>query len=353
MAYEINQYLAFLTVATDFSLLQEPVQAMRNMLVNCTLQFTTPLPDASRHQKDAARREFAPGDWYQNIEERDNRRARACDLYVARLPAVFGHGFRRFRANPAAPVFEYLRFQTPRIFILIGVQRQLPHILAECRNLNMYNLYGDVMSSQCNGIPHSKKRSYCVGILQRFDNGNFAFPAAIECPGLESMLERRASLHRLSGKTRCLPPRSSRTARDNVIRVDQELQRAGQQPHVVPHVINIDASRGFCNTMADKSPCLNSSQCHGHGPWITSRSRRMTKEEIARLQGMNPRSLSDVWCDKTVLGAESVNVLERVLASALPAAGLVAAVPDDWANGKRLRALEESRGKGFKRARQV
>ena len=29
MAYEINQYLAFLTVATDFSLLQEPVQAMR------------------------------------------------------------------------------------------------------------------------------------------------------------------------------------------------------------------------------------------------------------------------------------------------------------------------------------
>lgn len=35
----------------------------------------------------------------------------------------------------------------------------------------------------------------------------------------------------------------------------------------------------------------------------------------------------------------AVQVLERVLASALPAAGLVAAVPDDWANGKRLRRL--------------
>mgnify|MGYP002803436338 FL=1 len=207
------------------------------------------------------------------------------------------------------------------------------------------------MSSDCNGIPQSKKRSYCVGILRRFDNGNFAFPAAMACPGLESVLERRASLHRLSGKTRCLPPHSSRTARNNVIRVNQELRRAGRQPHMVPHVIDIDASERFCTTMANKSPCLL--QGHGHGPWITSRSRRMTKEEIARLQGMNPRSLSDVWCNKTVLGAESVNVLERVLASALPAAGLVAAVPDDWANGKRLRALEESRGKGFKRARQV
>lgn len=35
----------------------------------------------------------------------------------------------------------------------------------------------------------------------------------------------------------------------------------------------------------------------------------------------------------------AVQVLERVLASALPAAGLVAAVPDDWANGKRLPRL--------------
>ena len=199
--------------------------ALRNMLVNCTLQFTTPIPVSSRHQRDAVRREFAPQDWYQNIEERDNRRARACDLYVARLPAVSGQGFG---ANLiAAPVFEYLRVQTPRIFILISLKSQLPHILAACRNLNMYNLYGDVMSSHCNGIPQSKKRSYCVGILRRFDNGKFAFPAAMECPGLESMLERRASLHRLSGKTRCLPPRSSRTARDNVIRVNQELRRAG------------------------------------------------------------------------------------------------------------------------------
>ena len=208
------------------------------MRVNCTLQFTTPFPAASRHQKDAVRREFAPETWYQNIEERDNQRAPACDLYVATLPAVFGQGF----GHPAGPVFEYLRFQTPRIFILISLQRQLPHILAACRNLNMYNLYGEVMSSQHNGIPQSKKRSYCVGILRRFDNGNFAFPPAMECPGLESVLERRASLHRLSGKTRCLPPHSSGTARDNVIRVNRELRRAGQQPHVVPHVIDIDAS---------------------------------------------------------------------------------------------------------------
>ena len=45
----------------------------------------------------------------------------------------------------------------------------------------------------------------------------------------------------------------------------------------------------------------------------------------------------------------SVNVVERVLARALPAAGLAEELPDRWAGGQALDELKATRGCAFMR----
>ncbi|MCH2097027.1 MAG: hypothetical protein MK142_01425, partial [Pseudomonadales bacterium] len=63
---------------------------------------------------------------------------------------------------------------------------------------------------------------------------------------------------------------------------------------------------------------------------------------------MNPRRLtlavSENQFQKQLGNTMSVNVLERLLVSVLPAAGLTRALPDRWAAGKALAKLEATRG---------
>merc|ERR1719323_711630 len=88
----------------------------------------------------------------------------------------------------------------------------------------------------------------------------------------------------------------------------------------------------------DVTPCFTCSRGAGH--WVTSRQRRTTKAEMMRLQGMCPETFK-VAVSPTRLGiqignAMSANVLERLFARALPAAGLVphGSLKDRWGSDK-------------------
>jgi len=88
----------------------------------------------------------------------------------------------------------------------------------------------------------------------------------------------------------------------------------------------------------DVTPCLTCSRAGGH--WITSRQRRMTKKEMMRLQGMCPETfkvaVSSAQLGKQIGNAMSANVLERLFARVLPAAGLArhGSLVDRWESGK-------------------
>ena len=80
--------------------------------------------------------------------------------------------------------------------------------------------------------------------------------------------------------------------------------------------------------------CIHHGRYLGH--WITSRGRRMSSDEMLRLQGMNPHKLtfppdfteSDIG--KLVGNSMSVNVLVRLFARILPAANLWGPIEDPW-----------------------
>ena len=70
--------------------------------------------------------------------------------------------------------------------------------------------------------------------------------------------------------------------------------------------------------------------------------------EMMRMHGVNPasivRAVPETALTKQLGNTMSVNVLERLLISVLPAAGLTRALPDRWAAGKALAELEATRG---------
>jgi site-specific DNA-cytosine methylase len=48
-----------------------------------------------------------------------------------------------------------------------------------------YNVHSAVLDTKENGIPHSRKRVYIIGIKKCIDKGTFKFPQPIACPELK------------------------------------------------------------------------------------------------------------------------------------------------------------------------
>lgn len=223
----------------------------------------------------------------------------------------------------------------------------------ELHNLRIYNVQWKLLDTKDHGVPQSRQRWYCVGILKEHDNGTFEFPEPIERPPIEMFLDPRDSKLAQEG----LPPVSQGTARRNVKEKLKEIQKDGGNPAKDPFIIDCDSSTGRAVKTKDYSPCITCSRGGGH--WVTNRGRRLLKTEMMRLQGMDPTNFI-VAVSESKLGHHlgntmSVNVLERLFTRLLPAARLVprGLLRDRWASGAALKKLARTRGQGFKEVREV
>lgn len=149
-----------------------------------------------------------------------------------------------------------------------------------------------------------------------------------------------------------LPPKSQGTALKNVQTAIRTLKREGSDPLDEPFIVDCDSSPDRSKWCDGVSPCITVSRGAGH--WVTNLGRRLRKEEMMRLQGMDPTQFT-VAVSENQLGRQlgntmSVNVLERLFAKLLPAARLAkrSEVKDRWASGQALKKLANTRGRGFK-----
>ena len=127
-------------------------------------------------------------------------------------------------------------------------------------------------------------------------------------------------------------------ALENVQKALHTLESRGSNPTEETYFVTCDSSRGRSRFRRGVLPCLT---CRAEGPWVTNRGRRLKLEEMMRLQGMDPSEFT-VAVTNAKLGAQlgnamSVNVVERILVRALPAAGLVThgLLVDRWETGKQ------------------
>jgi DNA (cytosine-5)-methyltransferase 1 len=300
---------------------------------------------------------------YLDLTKRDNKTAPNVDIYVAGFPcqpfssAGLQQGFKdkRGRGKIFFHVLDYLSKQKPRVFILENVKglttlekgTYMKAILKELNKLGCYNIQWQVLDTKQHGVPHSRRRWYCVGIHKDFDDGSFEFPKPIRCPDIESFLEERDARLAATG----LPPASQTVALKNVRDALREKKGAGFDPRKEAFVVDCDSSAERSKAPHGICPCITVGRGGGH--WVTNRGRRTSKEEMMRLQGMNPTTfkvaVTEAQLGKQLGNTMSVNVLERLLCKVLPAAKLVrhGELTDRWANGSAVRLLKATRGKGF------
>ena len=257
----------------------------------------------------------------------------AVDLYVCGFPcqpfsqAGTRSGFMGASTNGSGLVFfevvRYIKKRNPRVFILENVEGLETAQNGECFllvlrtlfDLAHYNIYWDLLNTKHHGIPHNRPRYYFVGIRRRDDRGSFSFPSTSPMLALELLLDQR--LHRPMSLD--LP--SQRTAVENVESLCRQVRAGGSDPFEDPWVFGCDKSVGAA--MYNCSPCLTRARFAGH--WLSSRGRRMSLREMARLQGVPddfPVTVSETEFRRQLGNMMSVNVLERILCSLLPAAGL-------------------------------
>ena len=144
-----------------------------------------------------------------------------------------------------------------------------------------------------------------------------------------------------------LPPISSRVARQNVLTLLHAAQGLDSDPFSEPWCLDCDSSIGRGTALLNCSPCITRSRAAGH--WISNRGRRFTMQEMMRLQGVDAslRVVVPEMQFRRMLGnSMSVNVLERILCTLLPASGLwpQEALVDRFADSGPLSARLLSRG---------
>lgn len=266
------------------------------------------------------------------------------DLYVIGFPCQpFSHaglqdGFLARHGNGRIffHALGYIKRRTPRVFIMenvLGLESAqgglvFRTILTELYALSVYNIYWQMLDTRDHGIPHSRPRCYFVGILKTWDQGTFAWPQPCGCPALDDFL-----LPRLSRPTLADLPAQG-IAQENIITFLGRMRAQGRDALKETWVLDCDSSPGRVSSMYQMSCCMTRSRGQGH--WVTSRGRRFTLVEQKRLQGIPddfPVFISEKAFAQHLGNAMSVNVLERVLVSLLPAAGLWGSelLHDRWA----------------------
>mmetsp|Transcript_40148 Transcript_40148/g.86086 ORF Transcript_40148/g.86086 Transcript_40148/m.86086 type:complete len:396 (-) Transcript_40148:236-1423(-) len=348
-----------LRIGTDCSGMEAPLMALEGLKVEYSHVFSCDICKMVKKTIDAN----FPGytTWYNDLTRRNNRMAPKTDVYVAGFPcqpfsmAGVRQGFEDFKGRGRIffKVLQYIKMQSPKVFILENVSglktqdggRALERINKGLASIGKYNVYFEVLDSRQHGIPHDRRRCYWVGIRKDIDQGGFEFPAPIPCCKIERLLDTRPDAKAIR---KGLPTGAgAANAVKDQLRI---IKSKGYDPYTTTHVIDIDSTLPRCKAKKDCSPCLTCARART-GHWVSTWGRRLNKMEMMRLQGMNPARFN-LAVSLNQLGTQvgnsmAVNVIERVLCRALPAAGLTGRLVDRWASGAGVQDLITSRNKSF------
>ena len=268
-----------------------------------------------------------------NLLDRDVHSVPPVSLYTASFPCTpfSSAGLRQGLDDPKGSVFfgcaSYIDLRRPRAFILENVKGLLTLRGGEAFATIMgtlcsigggaYQVFHRVLNSEDSGIPHHRERVFIIGLLRSCHGPPFAFPTVLERRPLSELLDPP------NAQIDNVPP-TGVMARSNLRQALASLVGSGVDPSKQCYVIDVDATPQFRTVMLERSPCLLKSRALGY--FLTIRGRRMTLNEMWRLQGFVPFSISSI--SKAAVAGMLGNTLTktvvvRLLLSLLPAAGLL------------------------------
>ena len=250
------------------------------------------------------------------------------------MPTIFpfreNHGANDNRVRPMVVLMQYIEERSPHIVVLENVANFSTKHAAVFRrmlryfdDLGQYHVFHRVLNTVDYGVPHHRERLYLVLIKKRLLRLQFEWPqVTTPCPPLSKFWDRDS--RGVIKKAKTIDPQllRSTTSGDNLVRAFKQIKKHHGKPKSVDAVIDIGCSHRFSTYKVGAAPTLTAGRCASLGYFSTSLQRKLSVQELMRLQGANPRTLKTEGASRTTLGhmagnAMSVNVVAKVLEQAL------------------------------------
>ncbi len=279
------------------------------------------------------------------VEDIDPDKLGDIDILVAGFPcqsfsvAGAGRGVKDPRGLVLFYVLNVLIKKRPRVVLLENVRglkrKHKPVLDVIVRILTNAGYSVDVMEldGKDSMIPHSRPRLWISGIRNDSYFHEFVKPQPLEF----QPLLRHGFLDLQNKSVKKL--KLNRTGTAAVLKAKRKFQKRGVDIRDRTVAVDVQASRQFCGAMVECVPCITASRGESGGHYILQRESKLSLEEIGKLMGINEEIVVRMVATGVpacrighALGnGQSLNVLERLLARLLHAAGLVEArLPDVW-----------------------
>jgi DNA (cytosine-5)-methyltransferase 1 len=312
-----------LTIGTDFSGIGAPEQALKKLGIEYKSVFAC---DIDKYAKQSFLANYNTDNWYDDITKRDHSKTPYCDLYVSGFPcqafSVAGKrkGFNDTRGTLFFDLFQYIKLQRPKYFILENVKGLVRHdkgntfktIMDSLESLN-YTIYHKVLNTKNYRIPQNRERIFIVGFS---DTHTFEWPETKITEPIEKFLDVRVD------KTYYL-------TNDQINKIHQYNKKHNKKidftfkdfityiKNGVEWIADVRADMGLRIRKNRMSPCLTTSST----PIIKRRKiRRLTPLECLRLQGFPDsfeRVVSDSQLYKQAGNSMTVDVMAAIIKQVL------------------------------------
>lgn len=278
-------------VATDFSGIEAPIQALKKLKVNFSHEWCC---DNNKYVKESILTNYNPKIFFDDI--RKKRVLPDIDMYIAGFPCqpFSMAGKRKGKDDDRGQLVEYcidvIKRKKPRVFVLENVEGLVfmkdyfEYILNSLPKY--YKIYWKILNTRDYGIPQNRKRVYIVGILN--PKREFQFPRPKKCKELIEFIDRTDTIEKKSLMEKRF----------------RKLIRKSKEPFVnfgFQWAIGKELYVNYCPTL--------DTHCN---MWNSIMNRRINVNEGLMLQGFPinfKRVVSDTQMKKQIGNSMSVNVL--------------------------------------------
>ena len=334
MAGSTSRVPRLLQVGTDFSGLDSAWVALQRLKLPAKLMFCS---DSDKFCQKFIKTKHKPLKFFDDIEERQPEAEDYCDVYVSTPPcqsfssAGKRKGVKDKRGKVIKHTVKYIQRKRPRCAIVENVKGMtfkkfrpvLNGVVKALRSLNYY-VYLKVLNAVDFQIPQRRKRLFIVAIRKDSLRRKFAWPEPTGAKTLQSILDPWKDTDHCGRlpKLEC--------SRDIAKKTYAKIYSKGINPVTTLCAVDVSCSEKYMTFGVDVSPTLLRSRASTGGYWLTTRGRKMTLTEMAKVCGFLPAELSGVGIRRRQLAAMLGNtvpvpLIGEVMVSVLVAAGLLSA----------------------------
>ena len=325
-----------LKVGTDFSGMEAPIMALRCMDPPITMEhvFSSDCMPAAKRLSELM---FKPKVFKDDVK--DVSKNSYTDVYVWGAPCIAyskqgkGQGVKVPTGRLLTYSMKYISKHRPRLTVMENVpglalmRKHKPvfkGVLKAFKDMG-YVVKWKLLNRKSFNTCQSRQRIYLAAIRNDSVAEQFVFPSGSTTQSLTSMLEDHPN-----DKAGRLPEKEAHKALAKACYRDA-FKIKGINPLQVPVAVDIDCSPKFRSYGIDELRTLTAARVSVGGPWISTKGRRLTIEELFKCQGFNADAYKyrEANVSKRQMGVMLGNtmtlpVVGAVLEKALVAAGLVA-----------------------------